>query len=261
MRLETTIELRDVGFRYPSGLTALDRVSLSVSKGEIVSLIGPSGCGKSTLLNVVSGLLNPRAGQILLDSKDVADRRGWFAYMPQKDGLLPWRTSAGNAALLLEMAGVRKPDARRQALEMLEQFDLGSFAGSRPDALSGGMRQRVALIRTFLPGRDVLLDEPFGALDAITRSDLQLWLLDLQERTGQSVLMVTHDIEEAILLSDRIYVMSPRPGRILACVEVPSGRPRSYEILQSQEFGRVKTELLRVLRDGIANNPDIGQVA
>jgi len=246
------IQLDGLCYRYSNGLEALADVSLSLSSGEIIAIVGPSGCGKSTLLNLVSGLLQPTLGRILIDGDAVADRRGRFSYMPQRDCLLPWRTAAGNAALLLEVAGRPKQEARSRALAMLDDLDLGEFVNVRPVELSGGMRQRVALIRTVLPGLNVLLDEPFGALDAITRLELQEWLMTLQARTGLSMLLVTHDVEEALLLSDRVFVMSARPGRIMSVHDVPFARPRWVALVGEPEFARLKSDLLISLRASLA---------
>jgi ABC-type nitrate/sulfonate/bicarbonate transport system ATPase subunit len=222
---------------------------LRVEAGEFVALVGPSGCGKSTLFNVVAGLELPTEGEALVDGVSVAGRSGAAAYMPQKDLLLPWLRVLDNAALPLELAGVPRAEARRQAGTHFGRFGLDGFEQSWPWQLSGGMRQRAALLRTYLVGRDLmLLDEPFGALDALTRGGMQEWLLDVWGETRRSVLFVTHDVEEALFLADRVYVMSRRPGRIVA--EVPStfDRPRTFRLTGDPAFGRAKEDLLGLLR-------------
>jgi ABC-type nitrate/sulfonate/bicarbonate transport system ATPase subunit len=197
---------------------ALAGVSLRAARREVVAVVGPSGCGKSTLLELVCGLTAPDAGTI-----DAAPA----ALMPQRDGLLPWLSALDNAALALRVAGVRRSAARAAAHEHFAAFGLEGFERSRPRELSGGMRQRVAFLRTLLAGRPVLcLDEPFGALDALTRGQMQRWLATALEREPRTVLLVTHDVEEAALLADRIVLLSPRPGRVVATIDVPIARPR-----------------------------------
>jgi NitT/TauT family transport system ATP-binding protein len=197
---------------------ALDGVSLRAAPREVVAVVGPSGCGKSTLLELVCGLTGPDAGTV--DAPPAA-------LMPQRDGLLPWLSALDNAALALRVAGVTKAAARAAAHEHFAAFGLEGFEHSRPRELSGGMRQRVAFLRTLLAGRPLLcLDEPFGALDALTRGQMQRWLADALEREPRTVLLVTHDVEEAVLLADRIVLLSPRPGRVIASLDVDLPRPR-----------------------------------
>ncbi len=197
---------------------ALDGVSLTAAPREVVAVAGPSGCGKSTLLEIVCGLTAPDAGSV---------EAAPAALMPQRDGLLPWLSALDNAALSLRVAGLGKADARAAAHEHFAAFGLEGFERSRPGELSGGMRQRVAFLRTLLAGRPVLcLDEPFGALDALTRLTMQRWLADALAREPRTVLLVTHDVEEAVLLADRIVLLSPRPGRVVATLDVPLERPR-----------------------------------
>lgn len=194
----------------------LDNISLSVNRHESVVILGPSGCGKSTLLNIVAGLMPPDQGQILINGQDWTGRTGRVSYMQQKDLLLPSRTILDNVAIPLVLKGTPKKQARRIARQHLEEFGLSDFTGYYPRQLSGGMRQRAALLRTYLFASDILLlDEPFAALDAITRRRMHLWLKELQPRYRWSVLFVTHDIEEALLLADRILVLSSRPASIL----------------------------------------------
>jgi NitT/TauT family transport system ATP-binding protein len=209
-------------------VTALAGLDLRVRAGEVVAVVGPSGCGKSTLLELAAGLQEPDAGTVAAGAaEDAAGRRETCAFMPQRDLLLPWRDALGNAALALECQGARRRDARDRAAPLFERFGLARFERTRPQALSGGMRQRVAFLRTLLAGRPVLLlDEPFGSLDAITRADMQAWLARALADDPRTVLLVTHDVDEAVYLADRVAVMSPRPGRVVAELEVPGSRPR-----------------------------------
>ena len=230
-------------------LSVLEEVSLSLSPGEFISVIGPSGCGKSTLLNIIAGLEEPTVGTVRLSGDGAGRRLGHVGYMHQKDLLLPWRTVLDNAILGLEVQGVRRAEARRRALDLTERFGLGGFEHHYPFALSGGMRQRAAFLRTMLTERSlILLDEPFGALDALTRSQMQEWLLDLWEGSGKSIILVTHDVDEALFLSDRVYVLTARPGRVKLVLETPLPRPRRYELVTQEPFIALKTELLASLR-------------
>jgi ABC-type nitrate/sulfonate/bicarbonate transport system ATPase subunit len=223
-------------------------VSLAVEAGEFVSVIGPSGCGKSTLFNLLSGLERPDSGQVQIDGADVIGRRGLVAYMPQRDALLPWLSVVENAVLPARVQHNDVDAARREARALLDVFGLEGFGDARPAVLSGGMRQRAALLRTVLWHRSImLLDEPFGALDALTRTQLQQWLLGLWERLDRTIILVSHDVDEALLLSDRVYVLTPRPGRVALELRVTLPRPRSLAMLASTEFARMKERLLRAL--------------
>ncbi len=229
-------------------LPTLEQVDLAASEGEFVSLIGPSGCGKSTLFNIICGLEPADAGQVLLDGRDVSGQAGLFGYMPQRDLLLPWRTVLDNVILGAEIAGRDRRQAQQEARQLLPLFGLEGFAGSFPATLSGGMRQRAALLRTYLTGRDVLLlDEPFGALDALTRADMQAWLLQVWQRLRQTVVFITHDVEEAIFLSDRVYVLTPRPAQISLELPIPLTRPRRHTLVTSPTFVVLKRRLLEAL--------------
>jgi NitT/TauT family transport system ATP-binding protein len=197
---------------------ALDGVDLRIRAGELVAVVGPSGCGKSTLLELVCGLDSPDAGSVSAPPA---------ALMPQRDGLLPWLSALDNAALALRVAGASRSDARAAAHGLFATFGLEGFERTRPAALSGGMRQRVAFIRTLLAGRPLLcLDEPFAALDALTRAQAQTWLGEALAREPRTVLLVTHDVEEAVLLADRVVLLSPRPGRVVLSLDVALPRPR-----------------------------------
>jgi NitT/TauT family transport system ATP-binding protein len=218
-------------------LTALEDVTLTAAPGEVVAVVGPSGCGKSTLLELVCGLQQPDAGTV------AADRA---VLMPQRDLLLPWLSALDNAALALRIAGASRAQARAQAAPVLAQFGLDGFERARPHELSGGMRQRVAFLRTLLAGAPVLcLDEPFASLDAISRADMQSWLAGALAREPRTVLLVTHDVEEAVLLGDRVVVLAPRPGRVVAELAVPSPRPRTPADPEVVELRRRALEALR----------------
>ncbi len=238
--------VQDVTRRY-GGLTALERIDVRLRRDQLTAVVGPSGSGKSTLLELVAGLQEPDEGSLsVLGARSAAERRETCSYMPQRDLLLPWRDALGNAALALECQGVRRTEARRRAEPLFERFGLAEFERSRPGELSGGMRQRVAFLRTLLPGRPVLLlDEPFGALDAITRADLQEWLEGALLSEPRTVLLVTHDVEEAIFLADRVVVLSPRPGRVVADFVVDLPRPRS---ITDPAVTALRAEALEALR-------------
>jgi ABC-type nitrate/sulfonate/bicarbonate transport system ATPase subunit len=239
------LSFENVTRRYPR-VTALEGVDLSVARDEVLVVVGPSGCGKSTLLELMGGLQEPDEGTVSVAGRaDAADRREACAYMPQRDLLLPWRDALANAALALECQGVPRSEARRRAEPLFERFGLAEFERARPAELSGGMRQRVAFLRTLLPGRHVLLlDEPFGALDSITRASMQRWLADALAEDPRTVLLVTHDVEEAVFLADRVAVLSPRPGHVVAQIAVELDRPRD---VTSPEFGDVKRRALEAL--------------
>ncbi len=234
--MSAEVALSGVARRYEgrrgSTVVALDGLDLAVGPGEVLGVVGPSGCGKSTLLELIAGLQEPDGGTVAVgqtgDGATAVDARlATCALMPQRDLLLPWRDALGNASLALEAQGVGGRAARAQVAPLFERFGLSEFDQARPAALSGGMRQRVAFIRTLLPGRPVLLlDEPFAALDAITRAEMQQWLADALADEPRTVVLVTHDVEEALFLSDRVVVLSPRPGRVIAELDVPLPRPR-----------------------------------
>jgi NitT/TauT family transport system ATP-binding protein len=216
------IRLEDVSFSYQGergrGVRALERLSLRADRGELLAVVGPSGCGKSTLLELLCGLRSPREGSIACAPA---------VLMPQRDLLLPWLSALDNAGLALRIAGSSRAQARTQASALFVELGLDGFEHARPHELSGGMRQRVAFARTLLSGKQVLcLDEPFGALDAITRGEMQEWLARTLVREPRTVVLVTHDVEEAILLADRVVVLSPRPGRTVARIEIEMERPR-----------------------------------
>ncbi len=226
-------------------LKVLDGINLQVGLREFVAIIGPSGCGKTTLLNIFAGLVAADAGEIKLNGTSVQSCRGHIAYMQQKDLLLPWRTVLDNALLGLEIWGVPKREARQRARALLEHFGLAGFERAYPSQLSGGMRQRVALVRTLLLEKPLwLLDEPFGALDALTRSHLHCYLLKAWREFEKAILFVTHDVEEALILADRVYVLTARPAQVKGVMAVDLPRPRS--VLEPR-FIELKEKLLELL--------------
>ena len=238
----------------------LSGIDLSVGAGEFVSIIGPSGCGKSTLLNIIAGLQEPDSGVVELEGDPSNRRLGQIGYMQQKDLLLPWRTVLDNATLGLELRGMSRREARQKAMDLSQEFGLKGFENQYPFALSGGMRQRAAFLRTMLLDQDViLLDEPFGALDALTRVQMQEWLLDLWASLGRTIILITHDVEEALLVSDRVYVLTARPGRITMVLDVDLPRPRSYEQVTQPEFGELKARLLAPLRQDASGQSGSGK--
>ena len=255
----TKLWIDDLSMRFqtPSGaFHALDHVSLAVPQGSFVSLIGPSGCGKSTIFNIIAGLLEPTAGQVLIDGAQATGTIGRVGYMLQKDLLLPWRTVLDNVILGMEIQGVPLRKARGRALPLLQRYGLSGFEHLYPSALSGGMRQRAALLRTLLFDTSViLLDEPFGALDAQTKLQMQEWLMQLWGDFGKTVVFVTHDIDEAIFLSDEVHVMATRPGRIVETIPVSIERPRLRSAVLTPEFLATKERCLRLLTTGTFPSP------
>jgi ABC-type nitrate/sulfonate/bicarbonate transport system ATPase subunit len=249
MSVKVRLDRVGMSFAMPGGtFQALADVDLSIGSGRFVSLVGPSGCGKSTIFNIVAGLIQPSAGRVLIDGQDATGTIGHVSYMLQKDLLLPWRTVLDNVILGMEIRGVSKREARNRAVQFLHCYGLGGFENSYPSALSGGMRQRAALLRTLMVDSDViLLDEPFGALDAQTRTLMQEWLLQIWADFGKTVIFITHDVEEAVYLSDEIHVMASRPGRIIDSLAVDLPRPRARSIVTTPMFVRIKELCLALL--------------
>ena len=247
--VESSLHVKKVSKTFGEGPLVLSDISIDVPFGQVLALLGPTGCGKSTFLEIVCGLQAPDSGGgIHLGDAQVTGRRGLFAYMPQRDALLPWRTALNNATLGLTARGWDRRQARHHALELFETFHLAAYADYLPRDLSGGMRQRVALLRTFLfPSKYMLLDEPFSALDAITRSNVHVWLAEALAEFPRTVLLVTHDIEEAILLADRVIVLGAHPGCVAADVEVPIPSPRDLEVESLPAFHAVRHQILEVL--------------
>jgi NitT/TauT family transport system ATP-binding protein len=243
------VSARKVEHSYGS-LRALEGLNLSISPGTVLGIVGPSGCGKSTLLELIAGLREPDAGAIGVGGATAArDRLRQCTYMPQRDALLPWATAIDNGALALRIGGERRARARERAWPLFKQLGLAGFELARPAELSGGMRQRVAFVRTLMAGKPVLLlDEPFASLDAITRSELQSWLASVLTRDRHTVVLVSHDVEEALYLSDTVLVMSPRPGRILEALEVPQPRaPDRAAAVTALQFAELRQRALRLL--------------
>lgn len=253
------LALDNVSASYVEGgetLLALSGISFEIADGEFVALIGPSGSGKSTLLDIVSGLFPETGGAVAIGGapRSLDDRLGQSAYMRQRDLLLPWRSALGNAALALEIHGVPKREAMARAAERFPAFGLAGFENAWPGQLSGGMRQRVAFLRTMLAERPLLLlDEPFGSLDALNRVAMQAWLLDLWETERRSVLLVTHDVDEAIFLADRVIVLSSRPGTIVHVESISLPRPRHRSVLASDVFFGHRSRLAGAL--GLLDEP------
>jgi ABC-type nitrate/sulfonate/bicarbonate transport system ATPase subunit len=234
-------------------VVALAPVSLEIPRGRFLTILGPSGCGKSTIFNIIAGLEMPSTGNVTLDGTPILGMSGVVSYMLQKDLLLPWRSIIDNVILGMEIDRVPRAEAKARALPLLERYGLGGFENRYPAELSGGMRQRAALLRTMLCDRDViLLDEPFAALDAQTRSDMQEWLLDVWDDFKKTVIFVTHDVDEGVYLSDEIVMMSGRPGRILERVPIELARPRKRSIITSRPFVGYKEHFLSLL-----HRPDV----
>jgi ABC-type nitrate/sulfonate/bicarbonate transport system ATPase subunit len=252
--MSVKVHLDQVGMAFPtlSGtFRALAPLDLQFETGRFVSLLGPSGCGKSTLFNIVAGLLLPTEGRVLIDGEDATGAIGRVGYMLQKDLLLPWRTVLDNVILGMEIQGIPRRAARERALPLLQKYGLSGFEYLHPNLLSGGMRQRAALLRTLLLDTDViLLDEPFGALDAQTKAQMQEWLLQLWTDVQKTVVFVTHDVDEAIYLSDEIHVMGTRPGRMLESIPVGLSRPRTRSTALSSGFVAIKERCLALLSAG-----------
>ncbi|MFA7248329.1 MAG: ABC transporter ATP-binding protein [Dehalococcoidia bacterium] len=248
------LQVTGIAKRFVDGdrtVEVMREIAIEAHAGEFVSVIGPSGCGKSTLFNIIAGLEDADAGEVRVDGALVTGHREAFAYMPQQDLLFPWRRVLDNTTLGLEIRGVPRAEARARASALFERFGLEGFERAYPYMLSGGMRQRAALLRTVVQERPILLlDEPFGALDALTRMEMQEWLAGVSAEFGWTVLLVTHDVREAVLLSDRIVVLTPRPATVAATIEVPLPRPRRLDLLADRAFVEGETAVLRALRAG-----------
>lgn len=231
------LEVRDVSFAYNESAVILKDVSVTLREGEIVCLLGVSGGGKTTLFNIIAGLVRPDKGSVLLRGEDITGQSGKVSYMLQKDMLLPYRTVEDNVALPLIIKGTKKKEARRIVGGYFRQFGIDGRQKKYPAELSGGMRQRAALLRTYLFSADVaLLDEPFSALDAITKADMHRWYLDVMEKIRLSTIFITHDIDEAIMLSDRIYLLGGRPGEIKDEIVISEPKPRRADFNLTDDF-------------------------
>ncbi len=286
----SALEVRGLTYRFDPDSLLFDNLSFSIQKGEFVSLLAPSGVGKTTLFRLIAGLLEPDAGEIRVSGREPAlpgtgagagtgvrpggrtgssltapprgkpKRLGLAGYMPQRDGLMPWRTVLDNAALGLEVAGLPKGEARRRVRELLPSFGLEQSADRLPAELSGGMRQRVSFLRTLLAGQELLLlDEPFSALDAMTRLDMQEWLLQVWEEHRKTILFITHDVDEALFLSDRVLVACTSPIGRMEEFRVPLDRPRKSEAMLDASLLPAKREILRLLRAGKSGGQNPGE--
>ncbi len=248
------VSIRGVSKSFQSArgqlIRVLTQVDFVAADGEFVSVIGPSGCGKSTLFTLIAGLAPVDQGTIELHGLPLGAAPPSVAFMPQKDLLFPWRSIRRNIMLPLRIQGVSKAEARKRADELFPTFGLSGFEDAYPFTLSGGMRQRAALMRTIIQDRPLLLlDEPFGALDSLTRSEMQEFLLDVWGRFRRTILFITHDVREAVYLSDRIYVMSARPAHVRCVFEVNLPRPRDIDVIATTEFAELEARLLRTLRE------------
>jgi len=242
------LSLEKVSKNYEN-LEVLKEVTFHVKEGEFVTLLGPSGSGKSTIFRIITGLTNIDSGNMELNTPLHSSGKNKIAYMPQKDTLLPWKKLKDNIALPLMLKGIKKEESYKKIESLISIFGLEGFDNYYPHQLSGGMKQRAALMRTFLVDSNLmLLDEPFASLDAITRTNLQEWLLEVWQNFNTSVLFITHSIEEAIYLSDRIYVLSKQPGEIVKDLKIDLPRPRDGEIMTSVEFNNYREVLYKALR-------------
>ncbi|SCJ04175.1 Aliphatic sulfonates import ATP-binding protein SsuB [uncultured Clostridium sp.] len=236
---QSKILLNGISKSY-DGMKILEDISFNVNKGELVTIVGPSGSGKSTIFNIITKLTEVDGGNLTIN--------GNVSYMYQKDMMVPWKKVVDNIAIPLVLNGVKKKEAREVVEEYIDIFGLQGFQEKYPSQLSGGMKQRANLLKTYLTSDDImLLDEPFGALDSITRGKLQKWLVELKRKTNSTILFITHDIDEAILISDRIYVISEKPAIIKGEVKVDISRNNYEEISLSKEFIEIKRNVLKLL--------------
>lgn len=243
-----SLRVESVSHQYRGEIQALESVTLALEPETFTCLVGPSGCGKSTLLRIIAGLLRPDVGQVLLDGGPMRKPRRSAGIVFQEPSLLPWRTVENNLTLPLEIMGLGRREQRKRAAEMLGRLGLDGFGSAYPAALSGGMAQRLSIGRAFIQNPEILLlDEPFGALDALTREQMSEELLRLWAADRKTVLMVTHSIQEAVLLSDRVVVMSPRPGRLVADIPISLPRPRSLKMVTAPEFVSLEVEIRTAL--------------
>lgn len=244
------LEVRNVTFSYDGENKILNNVNLKLNDGELVCLLGVSGGGKTTLFNIIAGLLEPQQGQVLLNDEDITGQSGKVSYMLQKDMLLPYRTVEDNVALPLIIKGMKKKEARQKVGGYFEEFGIEGTQKRYPVELSGGMKQRAALLRTYLFSAQVaLLDEPFSALDTLTKSEMHRWYLDVMDRIRLSTLFITHDVDEAILLSDRIYLLDGGGG-LTDEIVITEPKPRRKEFVLSEEFLQYKRDIIAKIYAG-----------
>ena len=243
------LEVRNVSFSYDGETKVIENINITLAEGELVSLLGVSGGGKTTLFNVIAGLNKPQTGEVLLNGEDISGKPGRISYMMQKDLLLPYRTIEDNIALPLLIHGMKKAEARKKVGAYFAEFGIEGTQKKYPAELSGGMRQRAALLRTYMFSGDVaLLDEPFSALDTLTKSEMHRWYLDVMEEIRLSTLFITHDIDEAILLSDRIYLLGGKPGTIMDEIVIREPKPRRKDFNLTDEFLTYKRQILSLLK-------------
>ena len=242
-----------VTFKYSNSKKDIIKdLSFKINKGDFISIIGSSGCGKSTIFRLISSLEQPSTGSIYINNEDIKNLKSPIGYMPQKDLLLPWRTILENTCLPLEVKGISKKQAKKQAEELLDKFSLYEYKDKYPKDLSGGMKQRISFIRTLLTGSQVLLlDEPFSALDAITRLSLQEWILDQWYKYNKTILFITHDVEEAMFLSNKIFVVNNNPIINLKEINIPLQYPRNRKMLEAEELLLLKDNLIEELKQKV----------
>ena len=243
----------EVSFKYKDeDKDIVKKLSFSLKQGEFVSVLGTSGCGKSTIFRLITGLENPSEGNIFLNGNNLKSKKNLIGYMPQKDLLLPWRNILENICLPLEISGLGKVQAKEKAEEFLKKFSLYDYKNKYPKDLSGGMRQRISFIRTLLTNSELLLlDEPFSSLDAITRISLQEWILNQWNQFNKTILFITHDVEEAIFLSNKILLVSETPITSLKEIEIPLSYPRNREMLNNKGILELKEKLINKLRQKV----------
>lgn len=248
-RQEAMLELLEIEAGYDSKVI-IENINFTLKKAEIISVIGPSGIGKSTLFNVIAGLLKPYKGKVILDGKEITNQSGFISYMLQKDLLLPFKTVGENIALPLILKGVKKKDALREVEKYLDDFGLAGTSKSYPSSLSGGMKQRAALLRTYMMDNKVsLLDEPFSALDSLSKNKMHEWFLDLLKRIDMSAIFITHDIDEAIKLSDRIYVLKGRPATLVREFVVDIAKDKRNSAEYKDEVFAIKEQIMSELEN------------
>jgi putative hydroxymethylpyrimidine transport system ATP-binding protein len=247
------LEFKDVTFKYPEdNFMMLKDLSFSVEKGEFISVIGASGCGKSTIFRLINGLEKTQSGEIFINEKPIKNMKNYSAYMPQKDLLFPWRTIGDNLSLPMELQKIGKNEREKRIIEILKEVGLSDYKDKFPKDLSGGMKQRVSFARTILTGSELLLlDEPFSALDSLTKISMQEWLLEEWKHFKKTILFITHDVEEAIFLSKSIFVIQDRPITHLEKIEVPLGYPRNRSSMQKPEIIELKESLIERLRQKV----------
>ncbi|MDD3570206.1 MAG: ABC transporter ATP-binding protein [Lachnospiraceae bacterium] len=244
------LEFKDVTFEYSGyDCNMMDKLSFKVNDGEFISIIGASGCGKSTVFRLINGLEKPQSGKVLVDGEDITLKKNYSAYMPQKDLLYPWRTIEKNICLPMEIQKKSKSEMAQRAEEMLKEVGLWEYRNKYPKDLSGGMKQRASFARTLLTGSELLLlDEPFSALDSLTKISLQEWLVDEWQKHKKTILFVTHDVEEALFLSKKIFIIKDRPVTYFEEYEVPLSYPRTREDMKRGDVTEIKEMLINQLR-------------